>query len=208
MKETYIKPTVDTRQIREAYDHCIDEGVPKNFKQMTEMMKTIEYLEEHFNSAPKTRRYRLEIPEEVPKTFMKNESLGAMDGKEVRLMCIMTTEGIARIEFGDSPNVIVEYCPKSWLVEIKEDKSTVLDYYKEWAEELYKQEYEGSTASETFEAGFSAGEKNSELKHRGTKSFKSVWEKFEYLNRGCSLGTDKEIAEMSWKAALKSRGYE
>lgn len=149
---------------------------------------------------PKQKRYRLVIPENVPNKYMSGwDCLYYLNGREVELIGVMTTDGICRFKYSGSDF----NCPGSWLVEIQESRPCT-------AEELFKQHFPNKdTDSYTFNGfikGLEIGAEQNELKHRETDTFQE-WNN-KTLSHENEMMTAYEHRKLAWKAANKSRGYD
>jgi len=141
---------------------------------------------------PKEKRYRLEIPEEVPKDMLTTAlKLIEHDNRtlnEYRWGLILKETAHPKTVY------------KSWLKETKEQESVT-------AEESVKQRYNihrlPAEYQRFYKIGFGEGEKNNELKHQETEDCEDWITWYEWHIKKI---TDKEQAREIWKAANKSRG--
>jgi hypothetical protein len=100
-------------------------------------------------------KHKLEIPEEVPKEYMCQPALLAIDGMEVEFICVMTTDAIARFKYMGKHF----HCPESWLIPIEDKVLT--------AEEYVNDQYSPETKHferHQIELAFNEGERNQRLK--------------------------------------------
>ncbi len=147
------------------------------------------------------KRYRLEIPEEVPKKY--DELAWAWhyeNGNEINeSMSISISKPFSEWTSKFS------HLPKSWLTEIKEEPENAEDWVMK--QESFNKSHAPFTRLDMIEA-YKSGEKNYEFKHRETKSLKQIEamapEKPDPECQRCWI----QGIRYGHIAAQKSRGYE
>jgi hypothetical protein len=145
-----------------------------------------------------TKKYRLEIPEEVP-------------ADKALMTYILRARGIKEIEPGfrlkfecDGLNrtVVFENIPDSWLKELPAEP---ISAGESW--ELQKGRIAGGTNGKGFYImGFEDGEQNNELRHRGTKTKDDAW--LEFCDKNEWGSGDIRIFSAGWKARGRSHNLD
>jgi hypothetical protein len=183
----------DIKHLRWIYDRLT--VVHREDRSLDYMVKFGTIINEHEATMEKTdlpKRYKLELP-------------GTIDIEDVETAAYFIGRGISELCIETYPDFDI---PKSWLVEITEEKPmTAVAWVANTPLDNPNEQHESYGIR-----AFKAGEDTSELKHKETESFEEWWEKQIY-NEGIDMDEEENKRLLAWcidtwLAANNSRGYE